>query len=84
MATEKKEPKEKGEPKGKGEVRVEVLTRIRTGREKREDGSLGKPIYVEVGEETTMAIEEAETAEVRGVVKILEGRKAREAAKNAE
>lgn len=90
MATETKDqtPKEtkgaKSKSAAKGEVRVEVLTRIRVGRAKDADGRPGKPEYVEEGEEMTMPIDEADKAETRGIVKILEGRKAREAAKAAE
>lgn len=65
-------------------VRVEVLTRIRIGREKGEDGKPGPAIYVEEGEEHDMPVDEAEAAEARGVVKILESAKARKAAKAGE
>lgn len=65
----------------KATVRVEVLTRIRVANERDEDGKPGRPQYVEEGEEHDMPIDEAEAAEARGVVKILESRKAREAAK---
>lgn len=81
MANETKPAAKAAKEKGTSDVKVEVLTRIRIGRKKGEDGKPGKPEYVEEGEETTMPIDEAEKAEARGIVKILEGRKAREAAK---
>lgn len=77
-------PAAKKGAKASGTVKVEVLTRIRTGREKGEGGKPGRAIYVEAGEEHDMSIEEAEAAEERGVVKILESAKARKAAKDAE
>lgn len=79
MANEPKAPKEKAA--SDRAVKVEALTRIRTGRTKGENGQPGRAEYVEEGDEFTMALDEAEKAEARGIVKILESKKAREAAK---
>ena len=65
-------------------VKCEVLTRIRVGREKGPDGKqTGKPTYIDEGEEVELDRAEAESAQEKGMVRILEARKPKGAAKAA-